>query len=277
MPLFGLRKNHGTTSDIVFRILGRAYPKTIAVLQNDLHKEYKLKLSYQAVRKCVLALVALGAVEHTERGYQLSVDWLLKLRSVVDSALMRYRLPSEVSFKSGVDHQIFTGNSLYETDSLWSDLVVNVCRSLPRSTSNSFISINHYPWWLPMNIGHEIEFCRTLKKLGFEITYVFTASGPSSRWAAEFYKDLNVNVITCKTKSIANTHYYNVIGEYVFEVRIPIAQAVQIKKLFDKNRKPENIPSREITRLAEEPAVVQLTIQKNEAFAKGLLQIAGID
>ena len=164
LPLFGLRKEQTTTSEQIFRILSRSYPRTVAALKEALYSEFQQKLSYQAVRKSVLTLAGLGAVEQGKEGYRLSVDWLLRVRSLVDDTLLRYRNAKGASLDSSAAHQVFTGKSLYETDTLWGDIVVSLCRSFS-GKPKKFVSINHYPWWIPMNVGHETEFCRALADL----------------------------------------------------------------------------------------------------------------
>ena len=277
LPLFGLRKNQTTTNEQVFRILSRSYPKTVAALKADLAHEFKQKLSYQAVRKSVMALQGLGVLEHGQSGYQLSLDWLLQVRSVIDDTLLRYRYAKGISLNEEVDHQVFTGNSLYEIDTLWGDIVVSVCRNTPKGSPRRFISINHYPWWVPMNVGHETEFCHTLQGLGFEVVFVFLVQGASARWAADFYQSLGVSVIVRNTTALPRTHYYNVIGDAVIEVVLPQHLEHSIHDLFGRSKKLEGIAPQALTHLAQQKAQIRISVQKSKAFALGLLHSLEID
>ena len=276
LPIFGARKGAASTRELVFRILSRTFPCSIEELRQELKDRFRQKISYQAVRKSVLVLRDLGVVEHGRQGYLLARDWLIQTRSLVDEILDRYRGSQGAAVDHRAAYQTLTAHSLYECDTLWGDLVTTICQRARRTGGKRFVSINHHPWWLPLNVGRESRLFEQLKKLGFEACFVFTCRGPSLRWAEEFYASIGVKTRAAPGAGIPRTHYYNVIGDRVIEVILPAAAARKIERLFGGGFRPERLKPGEITRLGSEKTEIEMRVFLNPLMAAGLLQAAGM-
>jgi hypothetical protein len=276
LPMFGLRKHAVSTHELIFRILSRQFPLTVNALRAELTEKFRLKLSYQAVRKSVLTLKALGVVEHEAGGYRLSRDWLVQVRALADETLDRYRVSGRPAFEQKGVLQCYTARSLYEADTLWGDILLGICEKLPRKSRGRFVSINHYPWWLPLNAGRETDLFTKLQKLGFEVWFVFSMPGPASRWAASFYRSIGVHTHSAAGCGLAQTHYYNIIGDTLIEVVLPDALAKKIAKLFGRDFRPAIFEAEMMTKLAAAQAPVRLTVYENRAFGAGLLRMVNL-
>lgn len=271
LPLFNSRKGHVSTGDLLFRILSQNYPLTLSKLHQELLKQYRLKLSYQAVRKAMMTLSSLGAVEHGKGGFQLSVHWLLAARNEIDSVIKSYTYGKGAGTANKKAVQTFSGSCLYEMDLIWGEIVVNLCAQLESNKKNGFISINHFPWWIPMNVGHEVEFCNRLRTIGVQPVYLFTERCKSTLWAKDFYGSIGVGVTIKKCRSIPETHYYNIIGEYLIEVVLPLDLARMVRTLFGRTRVPSEMSPKDLTSLAHKKAEIQLTVQANQTLSRSML------
>ena len=272
LPLFNSRKDHPSTGELIFKILSGQYPLTILALQKQLAQKYRLKISYQAVRKSLGVLIKAGAVEHVKEGFQISTHWLLSVRGVIDDTLRNYCYGKGKALDETLRSQTFSGQSLYEVDTLWGEIVVSLCASQGQLSRKRFISINHFPWWVPINVGHEVEFCRRLKEIGFEVIYLFSQRCPSTEWASRFYKSFDVKTIINTKIPLEHRFYYNVIGDSVIEVEISTQHEQTIRSLFGGRRRAEQIEAKDLVALSHQHGEIRITVQNNKTFAEGLLR-----
>ena len=269
LPIFGLRKGEKTTHALIFELLLQRFPLTIGELWDQLRKTRQLNLSYQAVRKSVLGLHGSGVLERRKAGYQISIHWLLLVRAFADDALAICRSPAGATFNKKAVFQEFVADSLYEADTLWGDIVLQLARAADGG-SPEYLSINHYPWWLPINLGRESDFCAQLAAYGVVPRYVFSKRGAASRWAREMYSSLGVAVSVQRIPAIPDSQYFSVIGDWVIEVRLPEKLVQRLEELFGAVKRPADFLTSAMTKLAKERMSIGLSVQRNVLLAKAL-------
>ena len=269
--LFRPRKGQISTQELIFRTLSRTYPCTIAVLREKLRLDFHTKLSFQAVRQCVLGLKRSHVIERTEQGYQLSLAWVLQVRATLDQTIATYRGTKRAALDEALPYQTFDAGSLYEADSLWGDILLELCKSRIREQRSHVFSLNHYPWWLPLNLGREADLFMRIQKLGYKISFVFTSKGLAARWAASIYKDFGVATLLGQALSIEANCYYNVIGDTVIRTTIPVTLHKKIEKAFGKISKKQELSNEQISQLGYESVNIQIAVFKSPPLSKALL------
>jgi hypothetical protein len=262
-PLFRQRKGSIGTQELIFHVLTKRYPLSIAKIHLSLLRDAKTKLSFQAVSKCVSQMLKEGTLEKVADGYQLSLEWLLNARSAIDKALSRYRTTGALSLESDEAFQRFTVSSLYEADTLWGDILFNLCKALPPRERSKVVSLNHYCWWLPLNLGREQELFENIQKLGFKVSFLFSTRVPTSKEAAQFYRDNGIEVFIGKNLPIEKESYYNVINDRIIRIDIPQKLHEKIKELFSKAYSINAITPSQIASLGNSKAEITITVFRN--------------
>ena len=270
--LFAHRKGAASTQDRIFRILVDAHPLTIGALKEALIQEFRISLSYQAVRKAVGVLLGSGIVERTSSGYQLSTKWLLDMRGIVDEALHRYS-SGAIHLRKGEAYQRFETSSLHETDTLWGEILMQLCKSISRDERSEIISINHYPWWLPLNLGREEALWNEIRKLGWTIRFIFTEKIPSARWAEEIYKGMNIPVSFGLKSPIEKHTYYNVFGGHIIRATLPAVLEQKIAKCFAISGKRSSLSPARLRELGSLRGAIVLEVFQSTVFAESLRKL----
>ena len=250
IPLFGSRKNHTSTAELIFEILLRLEPLTITQLTKILRDEHHCRLSYQAVRKAVRKLLRQDVLERND-GWRINKKWLFALRNSLDKAIERYYAPElKTKYQRGQSNQTFLCSSLFELDSFWGELWLEICSQVKKPEKKLLLSLNHYAFSMPFNMGRETGLIDKVIKLGFEICFVFSKNGLLNAWATKLYRNSGVSVIFNPKLKLEPSQYLNVIGSKVIQVEMPIAATKLIEKMFAGNRRVEDLSSKELTELA---------------------------
>lgn len=82
VTLPGLRKPKNV-KDAVILILSKEWPMRSVTIHGKIRKEYKLKVSPQAVHKALNLLVAEGVIKKNYKSYFLNKEWIEKVKKFV--------------------------------------------------------------------------------------------------------------------------------------------------------------------------------------------------
>ena len=266
-PGFRKRKGSPGTDELLFDVLSKVYPLTLAELQRELYRAHKLKVSYQGIRKAVLSLTGEGILERGDKGFQISRSWLLHSKAYLDQILQRYRSPRKGTLEMSNSIHTFHASSLYEADLLWADIDFELIQREPKGV---LLSINHYPWWLPLNLGHESELWHAIQKRGWRVKMVFTQNTPSTRWAVAIYKQLGVSSCISTNVQIEDDCYYNVVGSKVVRVQIPATTHRTVKKLFGPSVEVADLHMQKISQLGHARADIELSVMTSVPLGQSL-------
>lgn len=278
IPLFASKKDSPSTAELIFETLLQNQPLNIGQIRESLRAQRRCRLSYQAVRKAVKKLLAQAVLEQLPGGYQLNKGWLLSARSALDGAIQKYYAPEKrLAYRPDREYQSFLCHSLYELDSLWGELLLDICSRTPKSGRGLVLSLNHYAFWMPFNISRETELYPRLIKLGFAVKFVFSKRCALNRWAGRLYGSIGVGFEVIPGLSIEADRYFNVIGQNIIQADLPASTTADITRLFSRKRRIEDFTAAELKNLAHASPrkPIKLTIFENSSLADLLRRQAG--
>lgn len=259
------------TQDLIFEILSKNFPLSIAEINRKIKSNFGLKLTYQAVRKAVSKLLASGVLTR-DANKQLLIDkkWILAAKHKIDKLLHNYQDPAIVANTGTTihlgDYSTYHLNSLFELDRFWSDLVLEHCPSLGPGFSIPYLSITHYAWWMPFNFGNETKFWRAMMRRGYKCEMQLLRKLPLNTWAANIYKSIGMKAKVFEDKTHDRKLNYNLIGDVAFQVYIPEEALKIIEEIFETTKKIEQLDHRKLDKMAHMHYAYRLTLIKDKNF-----------
>ena len=262
------------TKELVFEILSRNSPLTIAQTQHALFDKYRERLSYQAVRKAINALSDDGVLNHGKDGYLISRKWLTGIKAIIDPLIAKGRAGtgSLQELRSGQDAIVFSTNSLFETDNLWSELVYRMMDETKGEQNRRYLSLGNFAWWMLMNLGLETGLFTDMKKARIKVDMRLFADVPLNHWAAKLYRKVGVKPRIGGPETLESEIAFNVMGDFVIQAEIPAAASKRIHKLFQASASADQIDATTVARLAHDKYACSLKVFRNEHFARSLEQ-----
>lgn len=269
------------TSRLIFSSLSTLSRASAKELHSHLYSAYGLKLTYQGVHKILSSLCATGAVVEIDKKFELSREWLLNARSLIDRALDSYSSPrfnrskllEELRFteKFSVD-EIWTLNtqSLYETDCIWGDVLLELC--LNPSFGGPFptlYSINGICWWMPLNIGREAKVFNQLKESGMEINFIIMRGKALNSWAAKVYREMGIQVSL--SSYLQPYEYFNILGDLIVHVELSQTAIQKVTPTLDCVKPMQDLSLHSILDLAHSNSQARIRVFRSRTLAKALL------
>ena len=85
LPGWGNRKD---TKDLIITLLLEEYPLNIRQIWRRMRKKFGKDISYQAVYKAVISLYETGVLNKNSGCYEISIDWVFRLKAFSSRAEM---------------------------------------------------------------------------------------------------------------------------------------------------------------------------------------------
>jgi hypothetical protein len=267
IPIFRSRKGAVSSTTLLVEALASHHELTIAELHAQLFGLFKYKISYQGVRKVVLNLKSEGVLKERAGKYRINRDWLLKARASLDRLLTATVRAGSQHVVSVDTMEVYHADSLFSADTLWGDLLREICEGTSAS-ERSILSINHQAFWLLLNVGRETELISDLSTQGWRVQFLFSVRSTLNRWAVKFYREMGIEAHIGKLNSIPESTYYNVIGDTVIEVTLDPGLVSLIRTLTTFSG--STVPTQKLHRLSRTKGRVTLKVQRNALFANAL-------
>lgn len=70
--------------EAIISVLGRKFPLNMKKIYNEINKEYKLGVTYQAVFKLIKEMTEENILEKSDREYKLNINWIKQLENELD-------------------------------------------------------------------------------------------------------------------------------------------------------------------------------------------------
>ena len=258
--------------DLVFTILTQEQPLSIIELTNRVKKEYALGVTYQAVRKAVNTLQNQHVLTKNGKKYSLNKEWILKTKSFFDTLLTTYDGKTKIKlFSTEVakeDYAVYTFNTLLDLDNFWGDIMLYWADH--EKENKEYLSITHYNWWMIINLGRETKLFDSFKKKRIKSSFLTPVDLPLNRWASNIYTQMGVKTKITPLKDESTFVDINIMGNMVIQVHYPQNILKKIKNFFEKYKNVQEVPLKEITRLAHEQGEIKFVLFKNKTIAKNL-------
>ena len=272
-----LSGSSSSTRELVFSLISHQGGHTIAELTKKLKEVHGLKISYQATRKAVHALQDLGAVEQSAGKFRLKARFLFSAKAFFDNlisdldSLSKHKLL--LRHESQGDFFQFEFGTLFETDNGWGEIILEICKPLPKGQQMEFVGIHSFCWWMLFNLGRETNLFDSLRERGYPSRMIFTANRPLTRWACRVYKEVGVRADIMKIEALPENHSLNIFGDRVIQVEYPPALFSRIKTIFEKTRSIEQVKSSDLTQLAHARGTIRLSVFHNRTMAEAMLRL----
>jgi hypothetical protein len=269
------------TKDLIFSILADSGKHNLAELTRLIYQHYRLKLTYQAVRKATRKLHLAGIIDVQDGRYFIRRSWLIAVKRRVDALLVHGQrsaantLPRRPA--SPEAQGVYHLNSLFDLDNFWGDMVLDYCSGLKATPKPTFYSIAHYAWWMLINLGQETKFWKTVLKQGMPAHMVILSKRPLNLWAIKIYKHIGVKCSVKNIKATDDTILYNIIGDFVVQARLPENAMKRIRLCYQKFKRIEELDSDYIFKIAHEPCQITFSVWRDMALAQNLMRAYGLN
>lgn len=258
--------------DLVISSIALQHPQRLVQIHDAIKRQHAIGVTYQAVRKACQELVSLGILIRSEKGYEISKNWVKEAVEFVDTLRHSYLDQWKPMQKTDVGEnvEIYTVNSIYEAEKLWGELLFDWVRKEATLKSWNTFQTTHI-WTLFFHLEWEerqiIELNKTTKNK-FTIIYSSTFL---DKVAQKFY---NQHI---PTKNVIDPTWIRgcSIGTYddlILQVYQPSNIAKEIDKFYQGVKKLEDVNLTKMSEIAKKPLEVKVTVMRNPQFANQIRQ-----
>jgi hypothetical protein len=185
----------GSVKDLVFSILSHEYPLKIIELTNLIRKRYGKSVTFQAVRKAVLALVAEGVLHQEGHAFSIRLEWVRESKGALD--LLYHQLSTKARKPTSIDAaggeiSVFTFQSLNDLMKFWEDLVEDWIKKFKKGDPNINTYQGFHPWEGLLHPDRERIIWSTLIKKGVKSYSLITSNTPLDVFAIKLYKSIGL-------------------------------------------------------------------------------------
>ncbi len=266
------QEGKGNVKDLIFSILSSGEQLSVIELTRSVNHQYRIGVTYQAVRKAVVSLLSDEVLEHKGRKYAIRKDWVFKLKGFADklsATLQLQRKPDAFKAEMAQDYAVYTFNNLLDLDSFWGDMMRYWSEHHKPGESNTVLCYGHFAWWLLINLGAESRLAQSFVKQKLKCHFLFLKELPLNHWAAQVYSGWGWRSKVIEDASVDPLVGVNVLGDTVIQVRYPKNLVEHIKKVFLKNEVNQIAPA-DIARLVHTPGELKFIVFKNPTIANAL-------
>jgi len=232
------------------------------------------------VRKATRRLSDDGVLQAEDGNYLINRDWLLGVKSRIDSILLGPRGNRAKSISDNSEHSEEQGayilNSLFELDNFWADVVLKHCSTLSGPIKPAHVAIAHYTWWMLINLGQETIFWQAVMKHCSSTQMIILNRNPLNNWAAKIYKHIGAKCAVKSDPTSDDSVYYNIMGDFVIQVRLPEQLMKKIRYCYQKYKRLEDIDRDYLLKLAHANYELTFSVYRDATLAQNLLRAYGI-
>ncbi len=251
--------------EIIVQILAKGRHITIGEITQQARKK-GAKVTFQAIRKAVLALKVKGTVQEQERRYSLSRLYIIYLKHLSDRCVETYlsgeaaKIPAYLRPEQNYTQFIFS--DLILADRFWAEVVYDWIGS---AEDKGFYFNGPHCWYPFGHLGLEREFLLRIKEAGIAAYYLVDNDMPQDRTVGKFYTDHGVTYLSRKSKAPTKSAMA-VLGDSIVEFGYPQDILMRLGKIFRK----KSVDLTEIAGLLREKTEITLTVTYNKAIAEAI-------
>ncbi len=228
-----LPNHHSIKTKIV--LLFEKYPQLKAKTLHQLLIQSKMDCSLQAVYKELKHLLNEGIIRKNAQFYSLDTTWVVQLHEFAENLMNNYLAKQSIMPLPDQGHSYqWRFNNLLDLNDFWGHTLIYLLRHFP--DEKIFI---WYPnvWFYLLDQKKEERFWQTLKAPENKIYTMIGHDFFLNRWAKKMFEKNNITVSLAKGPfHNKQTHYYNVVGDYVVTVVLHKVLAQEIHALFSSTR-----------------------------------------
>ena len=266
---FGKEDN---VKNLVFSILTKEYPLKIIDLTNFIRKRYGKSVTFQAVRKAILQLVAESVLLNQQNQFSINKEWVINSKKQLDQLyeeLTKEKInPRNIDSIKG-EVSVFTFDSLNKMMKFWEDIVDDWFENFKEGNPNINCYQAAHAWEGLLHPDRERILMGRLKEKGVKSYILGLGNTPLDRYIWKFYKNIGIKVaFNPSSSSFDKTYYVGTYGETIVQVHDPPEIVNDLEKFFRKNKTIEDLDLNELSEIVNRKQEVKLTVIKNVAIAQ---------
>jgi hypothetical protein len=256
---------------IIFSTLTKEYPLKLIDLMNIIHRRHGRSVTFQAVRKATMTLVADGVLEKKDKEYCIRKAWVIEAKRGIDGL---YKDLSEHPSKprhieAAGEVKVFTFATVNEMMRFWESLVDDWHEHFRKGDPRINCYQAAHIWENLLHMDRESALMGQLKKKGIISYAVCTGSTPLDRSAAKLYHSLGLKIhLIPSSTSFDRSHYIGTYGDMIIEATYPSKVVKELDEFFRKNRSIEDLDLKELSEIVNQKGPVKLTVIKNRSMAE---------
>ena len=266
---FGSKEN---IKNLVFSILTKEYPLKIIELTNLIRKRYGRSVTFQAVRKAILALVSEDVLVREGNSFLINKHWVVKSKKVIDE--LHIELTKTKAKPRGIESikgeiSVFTFNSLTEMMHFWEDIIDDWFKHFKKGDYGINCWQGAHIWEGLLHLNKEKKVMGQLKKKKIKSYALSTGNTPLDRNIAKFYKSIGLKMGVISLQSFFDRSYYvGTYGNTIVQAHYPKKIVDKLDSFFKKNKTIEELDLSQLVDIANMKVSVKLTVIKNLEMAK---------
>jgi len=266
---FGKEDN---VKNLVFSILTKEYPLKIIDLTNFIRKRYGKSVTFQAVRKAILQLVAESVLLNQQNQFSINKEWVINSKKQLDQLyeeLTKEKInPRNIDSIKG-EVSVFTFDSLNKMMKFWEDIVDDWFENFKEGDPDINCYQAAHAWEGLLHPDRERILMGRLKEKGVKSYILGLGNTPLDRYIWKFYKNIGIKVaFNPSSSSFDKTYYVGTYGETIVQVHDPPEIVNDLEKFFRKNKTIEDLDLNELSEIVNRKQEVKLTVIKNVAIAQ---------
>ncbi|MBT4604590.1 hypothetical protein HOC01_03045 [archaeon] len=274
MALAVIDKRYGeatkTTHDLILLVLAKEYPLTIGQITKRIKVSFKVKITFQAIRKSLNILVGRKVLKVLGQNYQIDKNYVTELKRLSDQLMTNYYPGEDKTQKSIPKEQVhseFIFDNLIQADQYWSEVVLHWAYNLKEEDDHRFFFHGPHCWYVFGHLGLESEFLLKLNSLGVKSYYLIENDTLLDRWTKQFYEDHKVKYITKKNGSTEMKTALGVFGNSIIQYDYPEELNKSINNFYNSSKKVSSINLTKIAHALKFKVKLKLFVMKNNIIA----------
>ena len=266
---FGEKDN---LKNILFSILSREHPLKLIELTNFVRKRYGRSVTFQAVRKAILLLVAEGVLQQEGHAFFIRLDWVRESKATLDNLYLSLthvqKTPRSLEAIGG-EISVFTFECLKDLMKFWEDLVDDWIHAFKKGNPNMNCYQGYHLWEGLLYPDQERLVWSTLLRKGVRCYSLTLGTTSLDRFVTRFYKSLGLKSVIVPAHGLFDKSYYvATYGELVIQTQYPARLTKLLESFFGKHKSMDDVDLNELSKIVNMRIPLKLTVIKNQAMAE---------
>ena len=219
-----------TVKDAIISILASEWPITARKIYHGV-KNSGINVSYQAVHKALGEFIADGVVRRTEGKYQLSQEWIERIKELGNRLDSSYKRREEASLENVLKtgYQCFTFESVFNVYKFILDAIDFIQDYCQKPENPGIIHYSHM-WWILVGSNEDHNRIQKISSWKNGIYLICKGKTNADRLLSKFYESIKGNTVRIKLGiNCANDYELFMVEDYLIQIYFP----KEIKKIFD--------------------------------------------
>ena len=258
--------------DLLLLILTKEHPLTIGEITARLRNNFNVKISFQAVRKCLNNMLERKIINVEDKTYSINKNYVLELKRMTDQILKNYFQGSKKSkvvawSEKPESYASYVFENFIKTDQFCNEIILDWAHNIKDEDDHTFCFQSPHYWYVFGQLGTESSFLTEIKALKVKAHYIADGHTLLDKWTKKFYDahevkyKINSSVTKMKTS-------IGVFGDFVVQYDYPNELYEEIGKFYKETKNLETLNITQIAVLLELKSKIIFTVMKNKAIAQ---------